>query len=164
MPCSPARAFVSCAPRYGHPSERNRRTMDWNCPPRTARPATDHQPPPPHGSADRVRRALQRPSPAPRAGPSSTTEVTTTTCIAIPASAPTARSGRRGDTRIRPGRMTWMTSSAPTGRRGQTLRAINSFSHVNHPNIDIRHGDSSITLYRAKTRCTCNDLGFTHST
>jgi transposase InsO family protein len=35
--------------------------------------------------------------------------------IAIPASPPTPGSARRADTRIRPGRMTWMTSSAPTG-------------------------------------------------
>jgi hypothetical protein len=52
----------------------------WNCPPRIAGSDTDRQPSPSHGGADRVRGALQRPSPAPRAGPSSTTEVTTTTC------------------------------------------------------------------------------------
>ena len=69
-------------------SQRNRRTMDWNPPPGIAGPDTDRQPPPSHDSADQVRGALQRPSPAPRAGPSSTTEITTTTCITIPASGP----------------------------------------------------------------------------
>jgi hypothetical protein len=67
----------------------------------------------PHG-ADRVRGALQPPSPAPGAQPSSTTEVPTTTCIAVPASPATPRSTRRVDTRIHPGRVTRMTSSAPT--------------------------------------------------
>jgi hypothetical protein len=57
---------------------------------------------------------FKRPSPAPRTQPSSTTEVTTAACSAIPASPPTSRSARRADTRIHPGRMTWMTSSAPT--------------------------------------------------
>jgi hypothetical protein len=49
---------------------------------------------------------------------SSTTEVATTTCIAIPGSPPTSRSDRRVDTRIRPRRMTWMTYSAPTPSTG----------------------------------------------
>jgi hypothetical protein len=57
---------------------------------------------------------FQRPSPAPHPEPSSITEVPTTICIAVPALPPTSRSARRFDTRIRPGRMTWMTSSAPT--------------------------------------------------
>jgi hypothetical protein len=52
--------------------------------------------------------------PHPRPEPSSTTEVPTTICIAVPALPPTSRSARRFDTRIRPGRMTWMTSPAPT--------------------------------------------------
>jgi hypothetical protein len=112
--CSPARGFVSCARRCGHPGERDRRTMGRNCPPRTAGPDPDHQPPPSHGSADRVRGALQPPSPAPCPQASSATEVATTACGAIPALPPTSRSARRADTRIHPGRMTWMTSSAPT--------------------------------------------------
>jgi hypothetical protein len=36
---------------------------------------------------------------------------------AIPALPPTSRSARRVDTRIRPGRMTWMTSSTPQSMR-----------------------------------------------
>jgi hypothetical protein len=99
----------------GAPCEPDRRTVDRNCPPRTAGPDADYQPPPSHGSAGRVRDALQRPSPAPRTEPSSTTQVTTTACVAIPALAPTSRSAQWADTRIRPGRMTWMTYSAPTG-------------------------------------------------
>jgi putative transposase len=97
------------------PGERDRRTVDRNCPPRTAGPDADYQPPPSHGSAGRVRDALQRPSPAPRTEPSSTTQLTITACVAIPALAPTSRSAQWADTRIRPGRMTWMTYSAPTG-------------------------------------------------
>jgi hypothetical protein len=34
-------------PVRGTQSERNRRTMDRNCPPRTAGPDADHQPAPP---------------------------------------------------------------------------------------------------------------------
>jgi putative transposase len=45
---------------------------------------------------------------------SSTTEATTTAWGAIPASRATSRAARRVDTRIHPGRMTWMTNSAPT--------------------------------------------------
>jgi transposase InsO family protein len=45
---------------------------------------------------------------------SSTTEAITTAWGAIPASRATSRAARRVDTRIHPGRMTWMTNSAPT--------------------------------------------------
>jgi putative transposase len=51
MPCSPARVFASCAHGTGTPSERDRRTMDRHCPPRTARPDANHQPPPSHRAA-----------------------------------------------------------------------------------------------------------------
>ena len=74
----------------GTPSERDRRTMDWNGSPRTARPDADRQPPPSHGGASPVRGALQCPSPAPRAEPGSTTEVPTTAGGAIPVSPATS--------------------------------------------------------------------------
>jgi hypothetical protein len=61
---------------------------------------------------------LQPPPPTPCASPSSTTEVTTTPGDAIPASRPTSRPARRVDTRIRPGRITWMTNSAPAPPTG----------------------------------------------
>src|SRR5262249_21715924 len=107
----------------GTPGERDRRTMDRNCPPRTTGPDTDHQPPPSHRSADRVRDALQPAPPTPRAQPSNTAEVTTTPGIAIPNSPATSRSARWVDTRIHPGRMTWMTNSAPTGLLNEYERA-----------------------------------------
>jgi hypothetical protein len=89
-------------------------TQQRNSAPRTAGPDINHQSPSSHGNADRVRGALQPPSPTPRPEPSSTTEVTTTTRGTIPALSATSRPTRRVDTRIHPGRMTWMTSSAPT--------------------------------------------------
>lgn len=46
----------------GTPSEHDRRTLDRNCPPQTAGPDADHQPPPPRDCAGRVRDAFQRPS------------------------------------------------------------------------------------------------------
>ena len=91
----------------------DRRTMDRNRPPRTAGPDANNQPPPSHGSADRVRGALQRPSPAPRTEPSSTTQIPATACVTIPASPPTSRSAQWAGTRIRLGRMTWMTIRHP---------------------------------------------------
>ena len=68
----------------------DRRTMGRNCPPRIVGPDTDRQSPPSDGGADRVRGALQRPSPAPRAEPSSATEVVTPAGGAISTSGPTS--------------------------------------------------------------------------
>jgi hypothetical protein len=48
--------------------------------------------------------------------PGSAAPTAPTPCIAVPASHPTSRSARWTDTRIFPGRLTWMTNSAPTGR------------------------------------------------
>lgn len=61
-------------PGASTPGERDRRTMGGHHTPRTARSNADRQPPSPRTGAKRVSGALQPPSPAPRAGPSSPTQ------------------------------------------------------------------------------------------
>jgi putative transposase len=106
-------AIVSCAPRCGHPWP-TRPPNAGSAPPRTARPDTDRQPPPPRDRAGRVRGTLQRPSPPPRTAPSSTTQTTPPAHLTARPPPPTPQSARRTDPRILPGRLTWMTYSAPT--------------------------------------------------
>ena len=96
------------------PGERNRRTMDRHRPPRAAGSDANPQPASPWDRAGRVRSALQRPSASPNTEPGSAAPTAPTPCVAFPTSRPTSRSARWTDTRIFPGRMTWMTNSAPT--------------------------------------------------
>jgi hypothetical protein len=96
------------------PGERHRRTMDRHRPPRAAGSDADPQPAPAWDRAGRVRSALQRPSASPDTEPGSAAPTAPIPCVAFPASRPTSRSARWTDTRIFPGRMTWMTNSAPT--------------------------------------------------
>jgi hypothetical protein len=107
----------------GTPGKRHRRTMDRHPPPRTAGPDAHPQPAPAWDRAGRVCGALQRPSSSPNTEPDSAAPTAPTPCAAFPASRPTSRSARWTDTRIFPGRMTWMTNSAPTGQasRGPDL-------------------------------------------
>jgi hypothetical protein len=82
--------------------------------PRAAGSDADPQPAPAWDCAGRVRGALQHPPASPNTEPGSATPTASTPCVTFPAWRPTSRSARWIDTRIFPGRMTWMTNSAPT--------------------------------------------------
>jgi hypothetical protein len=100
------------------PGKRDRRTMDRHRSPRAVGSDAHPQPAPVWDRVGRVRGALQRPSASPNTEPGSAAPTAPTPCVAFPASRPTSRSARWTDTRIFPGRMTWMANSAPTGLAG----------------------------------------------
>src|SRR6185437_13755029 len=119
--------------------ERDHGTLDPNLPNRTARPHPHREPDSPSARPARIRSVLQRPPNTPRPACRSSTSPTPPADHRIrPTEShhhPTTRSTRRPpprippcrlnstdevfgtfrvDTRIHPGRMTWMLNSAPT--------------------------------------------------
>jgi hypothetical protein len=104
MPCSPARASISCAPGTGTPSERFRRTLDRHPPARMHRPDPDPRPPPPRRGSECLHHALQHSSAPPRPGPTTTRRGRQRPRTTITAGA-THPPARRLDQRISAGRL-----------------------------------------------------------